>query len=87
MLCRQVLRALSLTLGELSVVDVTPAPDCTRLLVHVAIPRHIAVEQALADLSIAAPSLRTQVARAITRKRAPELAFVPARMTEVSDES
>jgi ribosome-binding factor A len=86
MLCRQVQRVLSLSLADVSVVDVTPGPDSSRLLVHVAIPRHIAVDEALARLNERMPSLRAEVARAITRKRAPELVFVPASGMEMRNE-
>jgi ribosome-binding factor A len=86
MLCRQVQRVLSLSLADVSVVEVTPGPDSSRLLVHVAIPRHLAVDEALARLNERTPSLRAEVARAITRKRAPELVFVPASGMEVRDE-
>lgn len=83
MLCRQVQRVLSLSLTELSVVDVTPGPDSSRLIVHVVIPRHMAVAEVLARLSEATPALRAEVARAITRKRAPELSFIPIAEAEV----
>jgi ribosome-binding factor A len=86
MLCRQVQRVLSLSLIDVSVIDVTPAPDTSRLLVHVAIPRHLPIDQALARLNEAAPALRAEVARAITRKRAPELAFLPVAQPEVRHE-
>jgi ribosome-binding factor A len=88
MLCRQVQRVLSLSLADATVVDVTPAPDCSRLLVHVAIPEGVSPLDTLARLHERTPALRAEVARAITRKRAPELAFAlsaPIRM-EVRDE-
>lgn len=87
MLCRQVQRALSLSLTDVSVVDVTPAPDCTRLFVHVAIPPQVPVQEALARLNETMPALRAEVARAITRKRAPELTFIPVAETEVRHEN
>ena len=46
------------------------------LIVHVVVPASRPVTEALAALRRDAPRLRTDVARAITRKRAPELAFV-----------
>ena len=85
-LCRQVQRVLSLSLGAGSgddllgqayVLDVTPAPDATHLLVHVSVPRGANVIELLERLNRIAPSLRAEVARAITRKRAPELSFLP----------
>ena len=86
-LCRQVQRALNLALADrhtddglndLFVEDVSPAPDCGHLLVHVIIPADRRVSEALDALRRDAPRLRSEVAMAITRKRAPELSFVPA---------
>jgi ribosome-binding factor A len=85
-LCRQVFRAVSLALGEcgddilreLTVVDVGPAPDASRLLVRVSVPAvggEVALPDVLARLERAGGFLRRQVATAITRKRAPELLF------------
>ena len=85
-LCRQVQRVLNLALSDrdtfdsvsdLFVDDVTPAPDCGRLLVHVYIPDRRFVADALGALRRHAPRLRSEVAMAISRKRAPELSFVP----------
>jgi ribosome-binding factor A len=85
--CRQVERALNLALADrhaddglndLFVEDVSPAPDCGHLLVHVVIPADRSVNEALSALRQDAPRLRSEVAMAITRKRAPELSFVPA---------
>ena len=63
---------------DLFVEDVLPAPDCGHLLVHVVIPVDRPVADALSALRRDAPRLRSEVAMAITRKRAPELSFVPA---------
>lgn len=80
-------RALNLALADRSVgdgtqdlfvEDVFPAPDCGRLLVHVVIPVGVAVADAMIALGRETPRLRSEVASAITRKRAPELCFVPA---------
>ena len=85
--CRQVQRALNLALADrrtddglsdLFVEDVSPAPDCGHLLVHVIIPADRSVNEALSALRQDAPRLRSEVAMVITRKRAPELSFVPA---------
>lgn len=85
-LCRQVQRALNLalaerggdpSLGELFVDEVTPAPDCGHLLVHVIVPAGCSIADALGGLRRDTPRLRSHVAMAITRKRAPELSFVP----------
>jgi ribosome-binding factor A len=82
--CRQVQRALNLALtdseevpGDLFVEEVVPAPDCGRLLVHVAIPANSSIAEVLSSLRRITPALRAEVARAITRKRAPELLFAP----------
>ena len=84
--CRQVQRALNLALAdrladdglnELFVEDVSPAPDCGHLLVHVVVPAERPVAEALSALRSDATRLRSEVAAAITRKRAPELSFVP----------
>jgi ribosome-binding factor A len=86
-LCRQVQRALNLALADrrsddglndLFVEHVSPAPDCGHLLVHVIVPADRPVDDALSALRRDAPRLRSEVAMAISRKRAPELSFVPA---------
>jgi len=64
--------------NDLFVEEVSAAPDCGHLLVHVVIPPDRAVTEALGALRRDAPRLRSEVAMAITRKRAPELSFVPA---------
>jgi len=85
--CRQVQRALNLALADrhvddgmndLFVEDVSPAPGCGHLLVHVVVPADRPISEALGALRRDAPRLRMEVAAAITRKRAPELSFVPA---------
>jgi ribosome-binding factor A len=70
----------------LFVEEVLPAPDCGRLLVHVAIPSGLSVVDAMAALGRAAPGLRSEVASAISRKRAPELCFIPAYQNGGCDE-
>ena len=62
----------------LFVEEVTPAPDCGRLLVCVLVPAGCSVADAISALRRDAPRIRSEVAMAITRKRAPELLFVPA---------
>ena len=81
--CRQVQRALNLALadreiGDLFVEEVLPAPDCGHLLVYVVIPAGVSIIDTMAALGREAPALRSEVASAINRKRAPELRFVPA---------
>jgi hypothetical protein len=85
-LCRQAQRALNLALAERPVSgleqlyfdEVTPAPGCGHLLVHFVAPDGSALSDVLASLRRETPRLRAQVARAISRKQAPELSFVPA---------
>lgn len=86
-LCRQVQRALNLALAdghshdglnEVFVEEVTPAPDCGHLLVHVIVPADRPASESIAALRREVVRLRAEVAMAITRKRAPELSFVPA---------
>jgi ribosome-binding factor A len=85
-LCRQVQRALNVALADrgvgdgfdgLFVEEVSPAPDCGRLLVHVLVPGGLCVADVMIALSRESPRLRSEVAFAITRKRAPELCFAP----------
>lgn len=85
--CRQVQRALNLALADryvdehlndLFVEDVSAAPDCGHLLVHVIAPPDRSLNDVLVALRRDTPRLRSEVAAAITRKRAPELSFVPA---------
>jgi hypothetical protein len=73
--CRQVQRALNLALADrdasdaltgLFIEDVSPAPDCGRLLVHVLIPDGRPVADAIAALRRDAPRLRSEVAMAIS---------------------
>jgi len=94
-LCRQVQRALNLALAagsadeglnDLFVEEVRPAPDCGHLLVHVAVPAGRALADALRGLARHGARLRSEVAAAITRKRAPALSFVPARTGGSHDE-
>lgn len=85
--CRQVQRALNLSLADLNLGEsisglyadeVTPAPDCGHLLVHIIVPPHLSVAAAMEALRLHSASLRSEVAAAISRKRAPELFFLPA---------
>jgi ribosome-binding factor A len=85
--CRQVQRALNLALsdcrkdgdaGDLYVEEVTPAPNCAHLIAHVVVPPNRDVRAVLQTLGGDLPRLRCEVAAAISRKRAPEISFVPA---------
>lgn len=84
--CRQVQRALNLALAEqatgdvecdLFVEDVSPAPDCGHLLVHVAIAGAQSIAEAMQAIRSDTSRLRTEVALTIARKRAPLVWFVP----------
>jgi len=85
--CRQVQRALNLALAsgdsqlqgcEIFVDEVSAAPDCGHLLAHIVVSGSCPISEAMAWLRLNRPRLRTEVAMSIARKRAPELAFVPA---------
>jgi ribosome-binding factor A len=93
--CRQVQRALNVALADrgvgdgfdgLFVEEVSPAPDCGRLLVHVLVPGSLSVGDVMVALSRESPRLRSEVASAITRKRAPELCFAPVCVEGGGDE-
>jgi ribosome-binding factor A len=84
-LCRQVQRTLSLAIGgeladpmlsELWVEEVRPAPDAGRLCVRLRVPqRGASVAEIHRRLEAVEGFLRAEIARAITRKRAPQLTF------------
>jgi hypothetical protein len=85
-LCHQVQRALnaalaakcaSAVLDAVFVSDVLPAPGCGHLLAHVLIPNGRSTGEVLVELRARTRWLRAEVARSISRKRAPELSFVP----------
>lgn len=93
--CRQVQRALNLALADSSVVsigcdlfvdDVSPGPDCGHLLVHIVVQDGYSVVDAMSALRSDASRLRSEVAMAIARKRAPELSFVPVSLQGGDDE-
>ncbi len=83
-LCRQAAHVLHLALGALpqtdalvgaSIRNVTPAPNANRLLVSVTVPELRQKEAVAAILRRYSGFLRSEVATAIARRRAPELAF------------
>lgn len=87
--CRQVQRALNLALVDSSTMsigcdlfvdEVSPGPDCGHLLVHIVVQDGYSVVEAMNALRRDASRLRSEVAMAIARKRAPELSFVPVSM-------
>jgi ribosome-binding factor A len=85
-LCTQAYRCLSLAIASIdddalldaSVESVEPAPDASRLLVTVQLSSiaRAAPQEVHSALDRAAGRLRADLAADITRKRAPELAFV-----------
>jgi ribosome-binding factor A len=93
--CCQVQRALNLALAdsnvagigcELFVDEVSPAPGCGQLLVHIVVQDGYSVVDAMSALRRDASRLRSEVAMAIDRKRAPELSFVPVSVQGGDDE-
>ena len=76
-LCREAYRVLSGTalLDWLEVIAVEPAPDASRLAVIVRVPSELPVREALELLARRRGELRDELAQAVQRKRAPELAF------------
>jgi len=93
--CRQVQRALNLALADSSVAgigcdlfvdEVSPGPDCGHLLVHIVVQDGYPVVDAMSALRSDASRLRSEVAMAIARKRAPELSFVPISVRGGEDE-
>lgn len=93
--CRQVQRALNLALAssdsqlqafEIFVEEVSPAPDCGHLLAHIVVSGSCSISEAMSWLRQNRQQLRTEVAMSIARKRAPELAFVPAFLAGVDND-
>jgi ribosome-binding factor A len=85
-LCAQVKDALVWVLGSAtnddrlavcSVESVEPLPGGNRLLVKVSVPPDVPVGDVIASLATAAPALRAEVAQSITRRKAPELVYLP----------
>ena len=93
--CRQVQRALNLALADSGVAgigcdvfvdEVSSGPDCGHLLVHIVVQDGFSVADAMSALRRDASRLRSEVAMAITRKRAPQLSFVPVFLGGDNDE-
>jgi ribosome-binding factor A len=93
--CRQVQRALNLALADSGVTgigcdvfvdEVSPGPDCGHLLVHIVVQDGYPVADAMSALRSDASRLRSEVAMAIARRRAPELFFVPVPVRGGDDE-
>jgi ribosome-binding factor A len=96
-LCKQVERAVAVTLFECeehevagaSVADVEPAPDARRLRVTVVLAPGYGIDnldRARGALGRAAAAFRGEVARAIHRKRVPEIVFDVRLAAEVGRE-
>jgi ribosome-binding factor A len=84
-LARQVREALTWVLGSAtgddrlaacSVEAVEPLPGGNRLLVKVGVPPDLAADEVSQRLAAAAPTLRAEVAHAITRRKVPELVYL-----------
>lgn len=83
-LCREAERAIAYALAcvadpalqGLVVRAVTPAPDATRLCIDVVAPLGVDLDATSAALVRATGVLRTELARALQRKRTPTLTFV-----------
>ena len=85
-LCREAERTLSAVLSgecdddvlrELTVLSVVPAPNAVRLLVTVALPpsANIPADEAMRRLLNVSGHLRSELAAAVSRRKAPELTF------------
>jgi ribosome-binding factor A len=82
--CREVFRVLAQAepgdpcLLGMSILEVVPAPDASRLAVRVALAPGTDVKEAMAALTRWKGGLRGEIAQALQRKRTPELVFEPA---------
>ena len=95
-LCAQVARTLSYTLAELpddalldlSLIEVVPAPDTSRLAVRLAAPDDAPFDELRARLVAELARMRADIAAAINRKKVPALVFelVPASHVARPDE-
>jgi ribosome-binding factor A len=82
-LCAAVRETLSLALAQspdelllsLFVSDVVPAPDASRLAVHIEAPPEVDLEEAREALERLGGSLRAEVAASIQRRKTPALFF------------
>ena len=81
--CREVFRVLAQAepgdpcLLGMSILEVVPAPDASRLAVRVALAPGTDVKEAMAALARWKGGLRGEIAQALQRKRTPELVFEP----------
>jgi ribosome-binding factor A len=93
--CRQVQRALNMALADCTaanqgsdvfVDEVSPGPDCGHLLVHIVVQDGYSIADAMSALRRDTSRLRSEVAMAISRKRAPELMFIPVSQAGGNDD-
>jgi ribosome-binding factor A len=79
--CREVFRVLAQAeprdplLAGMLIMEVSPAPDASRLAVWVRLGEGVDVEAARAALTRWKGGLRAEIAQALQRKRTPELVF------------
>ncbi|MBO0697346.1 MAG: hypothetical protein J2P46_03035 [Zavarzinella sp.] len=64
-------------LATCTVEAVEPLPGGNRLLVRIGVPPDVSATDVAAALAAAGPTLRLEVAQAITRRKAPELVYLP----------
>jgi ribosome-binding factor A len=88
MFCRQVQRSLAMALAgevgdemlqQLTVESVKPAPTCNHLLVSLGVPNglHVPMSELLERIERITPIFRRAIAADCSRKRVPELSFIP----------
>ena len=87
-LAGQIKEALNWVLGEASgdeslalcyIDEVEPLPGGNRMLVKVTVPDDIPLEDITRRLHVASSPLRIEVGAAITRRKVPELVYLPLR--------
>ena len=66
-------------LQQLTIESVQPAPTCHHLLVHVGVPSGLSlpIGELLERMERLKPTLRHAIAEMSSRKRVPELSFMP----------
>jgi len=63
------------SLADLQVLSVETMPDATRLLITVSAPKDFDLATASSRLQDASKAIRAEIAKAINRRKTPELAF------------
>lgn len=82
-LCAAVEETLSLMLAQSEnelllsayVMEVTPAPDASRLLVRIQVGEDVDPDAVQAALAAATPEFREEIAASVSRKRTPALVY------------